>query len=104
MRAEGLSQLAIDTFSHYYRLLSEGEQGTLPEAEIDPVESLPDLDELPQPDAEVLDRVAIVKLNGGLGTSMGMTGPKSLVIAKEGETFLDLIVRQVLEARERHGV
>jgi UTP--glucose-1-phosphate uridylyltransferase len=103
MRAEGLSQLAIDTFSHYHRLLSEGEQGTLPEAEIDPVESLPDLDELPEPDAEVLDRVAIVKLNGGLGTSMGMTGPKSLVVAKEGETFLDLIVRQVLEARERHG-
>jgi UTP--glucose-1-phosphate uridylyltransferase len=103
MRAEGLSQLAIDTFAHYHRLLSQGEQGTVPEAEIEPVESLPGVDELPEAAAEVLDRVAIVKLNGGLGTSMGMTGPKSLVVAKEGETFLDLTVRQVLEARERHG-
>jgi UTP--glucose-1-phosphate uridylyltransferase len=103
MRAAGLSQLAIDTFAHYHRLLSQGEQGTVPEAEIEPVESLPGVDELPEPDAEVLDQVAIVKLNGGLGTSMGMTGPKSLVVAKEGETFLDLIVRQVLGARARHG-
>jgi UTP--glucose-1-phosphate uridylyltransferase len=103
MRAEGLSQLAIDTFSYYHRLLSEGEQGTMPEEEIEPVESLPDLSELPEPDPEVLDQVAIVKLNGGLGTSMGMTGPKSLVVAKDGQTFLDLIVRQVMEGRRRHG-
>ena len=45
----------------------------------------------------------IVKLNGGLGTSMGMSGPKSLVEVKDGLSFLDLIVRQTLTLRERTG-
>ena len=46
----------------------------------------------------------IIKLNGGLGTSMGMTEAKSLVEVKPGLTFLDLIARQTLALRERHGV
>jgi UTP--glucose-1-phosphate uridylyltransferase len=43
----------------------------------------------------VLDRVVVIKLNGGLGTSMGLHGPKSLVEVKPGVSFLDAIVRQV---------
>jgi UTP--glucose-1-phosphate uridylyltransferase len=74
----------------------------LPEDEIEPVEELPDAEELPDEDAdEVLDRAVVIKLNGGLGTSMGMTGPKSLLEVKDGLTFLDLTVRQVLELRGR---
>ena len=46
-------------------------------------------------------RVVVLKLNGGLGTSMGMTRAKSLLEVKEGQTFLDVIVRQVLHLRER---
>ena len=45
----------------------------------------------------------MLKLNGGLGTSMGMTKAKSLLEVKDGLTFLDVIVRQVLHLRERHG-
>ena len=45
----------------------------------------------------------MLKLNGGLGTSMGMTKAKSLLEVKDGHTFLDVIVRQVLHLRERHG-
>src|SRR5919198_2934393 len=52
---------------------------------------------------EALDRAVVVKLNGGLGTSMGMTGPKSLLEVKDGLSFLDLTVRQVLELRRRSG-
>src|ERR687885_157234 len=69
-------------------------------------DDVPDADELPEADEEAggaLDRAVIVKLNGGLGTSMGMTGPKSLVEVKDGLTFLDVIVRQVLGLRERTG-
>ncbi len=44
-----------------------------------------------------------MKLNGGLGTSMGMTGPKSLLEVKEGLTFLDIVVRQILDLRSRTG-
>ena len=45
----------------------------------------------------------VIKLNGGLGTSMGMTGPKSLVEVKDGLTFLDVAARQALELRRRTG-
>ena len=45
-----------------------------------------------------------IKLNGGLGTSMGMTEAKSLLEVKDGLTFLDIIVRQVLELRREHDV
>jgi len=44
----------------------------------------------------------VVKLNGGLGTSMGMTRAKSLLEVKPGLCFLDVIARQVLHLRERH--
>jgi UTP--glucose-1-phosphate uridylyltransferase len=106
MRRAGATRPAIDSFTHYYRLLAEGETGLLAEADIEPVHDLPDAEELPEPgDAgrEALDRTVVIKLNGGLGTSMGMTGPKSLIEAKDGLTFLDVIARQVLEARRRHG-
>ena len=103
MRREGLPEIAIETFAHYERRLREGEKGMLPESEIEPLEDLPDADELPAGGEEVLDRVVVLKLNGGLGTSMGMTGPKSLLEVKDGLSFLDIIVRQVLHLRERTG-
>ena len=37
----------------------------------------------------------VVKLNGGLGTSMGCTGPKSLISVRSGLNFLDLTVQQI---------
>jgi UTP--glucose-1-phosphate uridylyltransferase len=46
----------------------------------------------------------VIKLNGGLGTSMGMTRAKSLLEVKDGLSFLDIIARQVLGLRRRHGV
>ena len=45
----------------------------------------------------------MIKLNGGLGTSMGMTRAKSLLVVKEGLTFLDVIARQIQELRSRTG-
>jgi UTP--glucose-1-phosphate uridylyltransferase len=103
MRREGLPQIAVDTFAHYERRLREGEQGTLPESELEPLEDLPDAAELPAGGEEQLDRVVVLKLNGGLGTSMGMTKAKSLLEVKDGLSFLDIIVRQVLDLRERTG-
>ena len=102
MRREGLPDPAIDTFRHYYRQLAEGETGMVPESEIEPVEGVQELDELPDTDAP-LDRAVVIKLNGGLGTSMGMTRAKSLIEAKDGHSFLDVIARQVLEPRRQSG-
>jgi UTP--glucose-1-phosphate uridylyltransferase len=102
MRREGLPDAAIDTFTHYYEQLAEGETGMLPESEIEPVENVQQLDDLPEGEPP-LDEAVVIKLNGGLGTSMGMTGAKSLIEAKDGMSFLDVIVRQVLGLRERSG-
>jgi UTP--glucose-1-phosphate uridylyltransferase len=103
LRAEGLPEIAVETFARYERRLRDGEQGVLHESEIEPLGELPDFDDLPPSDGSALGEAVVLKLNGGLGTSMGMTGPKSLIEVKDGLTFLDVIVRQVLHLRERHG-
>jgi UTP--glucose-1-phosphate uridylyltransferase len=106
MQRDGAPDVAVDTFAHYYDRLAAGEQGTLAESEIDPVDEVPDADELPDPGDEaaaLLDRTVAIRLNGGLGTSMGMTRAKSLLEAKDGLSFLDVIARQVLGLRERTG-
>jgi UTP--glucose-1-phosphate uridylyltransferase len=104
MRAEGVADAAIETFRDLYTRWQEGETGLLPEAEIEPLRDLPLLEDLEDvEDADALDATVILKLNGGLGTSMGMTKAKSLLEVKDGMTFLDVIARQVLDARERLG-
>ena len=105
MRADGASDVAIETFRHYYERLASGETGTIGEDEIEPVGDLPTVEDLPEPeDAEALQRAVMIRLNGGLGTSMGMTAAKSLLQVKDGLTFLDVIARQVLRMRERHSI
>jgi UTP--glucose-1-phosphate uridylyltransferase len=106
MRREGIADIAIETFRHYYEQLEAGETGLMPEDELEPVGELPNAEELPDAGAdaaELLDQTVVIKLNGGLGTSMGMTGPKSLLEVKDGLTFLDIVARQVLGLRERSG-
>jgi UTP--glucose-1-phosphate uridylyltransferase len=87
--------------------LGDQQAGLLPGDVLEPLADPPHLDELPDPSPgqarDVLDRLVIVKLNGGLGTSMGLSGPKSLLEVKPGKSFLDIIATQVLALRERHG-
>ncbi len=86
--------------------LDEPQAGVLPGDALEPLSDVARLDELPEPPAEqareVLDRLVVVKLNGGLGTSMGLSGPKSLLEVKPGMSFLDVIATQVLAVREQH--
>ena len=66
---------------------------------------MPELDDLPGADAAmVLERLAVIRLNGGLATSMGLQEPKSLLEARDGRSFLQIIVGQTLALRRRHGV
>jgi UTP--glucose-1-phosphate uridylyltransferase len=105
MREDGAPDVAVDTFAHYYDQLASGETGSIPESDIEPVEEVQDAERLPEAgeDAdELLDRTIVLRLNGGLGTSMGMTKAKSLIEAKDGLSFLDVIARQIIALRERH--
>jgi UTP--glucose-1-phosphate uridylyltransferase len=102
MRREGVPDAAIATFAHYYEQLEAGESGMIPEDTIEPVRDVQDADQLPEGDAP-LDEAVVIKLNGGLGTSMGMDRAKSLLEVKDGLAFLDVIARQVLELRAATG-
>ncbi|KAJ8455101.1 hypothetical protein ONZ45_g19051 [Pleurotus djamor] len=51
--------------------------------------------DIPKGNAANLNKLAVLKVNGGLGTSMGMTGAKSALEVKNDMTFLDLTVRQI---------
>lgn len=106
MESAAVHPTAIAVFSHYYRQLETGATGVVAEADIRPLESPPALRDTTVSDdqaREVLDATVAIKLNGGLGTSMGMEGAKSLLPVREGLSFLDLIVRQVMSARKRWG-
>ena len=104
MRPAGLSNAAIRAFKHSYDNLISGKTGMLPEREIEPVTALPRFEEIADqsPDPALLTQVAVLKLNGGLGTSMGLEKAKSLLNLKDGLTFLDFIARQILWLREQH--
>ncbi|XP_053192593.1 UTP--glucose-1-phosphate uridylyltransferase-like [Scomber japonicus] len=65
-----------------------------PEDSIHPYEKIK-LRGLPDDIAACLNKLAVVKLNGGLGTSMGCKGPKSLISVRNENTFLDLTVQQI---------
>ena len=57
----------------------------------------------PKQKQTLLSKTAVLKLNGGLGTSMGLEKAKSLLPVKDGKTFLDLIALQVKHTREETG-
>ena len=107
MRGAGLGESAIRAFQHNYEGLVAGQTGMIPEAGIQPIEELPRLEAVSKdssPAPALLSQTVIVKLNGGLGTSMGLERAKSLLKVKDDLTFLDLIVKQVLRLREHHQV
>jgi UTP--glucose-1-phosphate uridylyltransferase len=104
MAEAGIDPVAIETFAHYYRLLEHGETGLIPESSIEPIdsESLSDVDVDAETASAALRTTAVIKLNGGLGTSMGMDRAKSLLCVRKGMSFLDVIARQVLHLRREH--
>lgn len=105
LRDDGAGEAVQAAFARRFAQLQDPEAGLLPGDTLEPVADVPalaDLDGDGDP-AAILGRLAIIKLNGGLGTSMGLHGPKSLIEVKPGHTFLDVTARQVLALRARHG-
>lgn len=106
MRDAGVDEVAVLTFAHYYRQLERGETGMIPEDTIEPVDmpALRDVEVSDETAAAAIRTTAVIKLNGGLGTSMGMDRAKSLLCVRGGLSFLDVIARQVLHLRQEYGV
>ncbi|KAJ8753371.1 hypothetical protein K2173_019770 [Erythroxylum novogranatense] len=68
-----------------------------------PYDSLAPTSDDPAEIKKLLDKLVVLKLNGGLGTTMGCTGPKSVIEVRNGLTFLDLIVIQIENLNSKYG-
>ena len=102
MMAEGLSDIVVRNFEFYYRQLAEGRAGLIAEKDIRPVSTLPDAEAfgaaLSTTGRAAMSKTILLKLNGGLGTSMGLDKAKSLLIARDRLSFLDIIARQARQS------
>jgi UDP-N-acetylglucosamine pyrophosphorylase len=106
MTAAGMGDAAIRAFRRNYEALLRQESGLIPEASISPADDIPTLGDISDgapADAAMLARAVVIKLNGGLGTGMGLQGPKSMLDVRDGVNFLDLMVRQILDLRRSSG-
>ena len=102
MRQNGLPDAVIRSFSNYFERVKSGQTGLIPESSITSVTSLPDA-EIFSSDTGLLTggqaalkQTVVLKLNGGLGTGMGLGRAKSLISIKQGQSFLDIIAQQAL--------
>jgi UDP-N-acetylglucosamine pyrophosphorylase len=106
MTAAGMGDAAIRAFRRNYEALLRNETGMIPEDSISPAVGLPSVGSIPPvnaAEAGLLAQSVVIKLNGGLGTGMGLQGPKSLLAVRDGVNFLDLMVRQILDLRKSSG-
>jgi len=104
MEAEGIAPSAISAFESTFNSLVSGATGLIPEDTISPT---PELDKAEnftlEPDSSLLSSTVVLKLNGGLGTGMGLDKAKSLLKVKGDDTFLDMTAKQVIQMRKDYG-
>ena len=95
MKEAGLPDRVIEDFLFYRKSVQEGVSSFLRENDISPLaeDDLVKYEQLSS--SGYAEDVAIIKLNGGLGTSMGLTKAKSLIKVKGDLTFLDIIAKQI---------
>jgi UTP--glucose-1-phosphate uridylyltransferase len=99
MKNENLPSPVLDTFTHYYHQVVRGETGLVYDRDIQPVgpdeiEQFQNIGNYAAAGIERFHQTVRIVLNGGLGTSMGLTGAKSLIKIKDGKSFLDVILKQ----------
>ncbi|MDG5814487.1 UTP--glucose-1-phosphate uridylyltransferase [Chitinispirillales bacterium ANBcel5] len=100
MKREKLPDSVIDTFLHYFIQLEKGSSGLIPEDKITPLSQseIKNLEEIKNWDTigkNALKNCVIIKLNGGLGTTMGLKKAKSLIPVKSSYSFMDITAKQI---------
>ena len=105
MEKENIPSLVIDIFNKHYQKLTSGINTYISDNDIKPVENLPHLTDILEEYSEKADKInpktVIIKLNGGLGTGMGMECAKSLIKAKNDISFLEIIARQSMKNNQK---
>ena len=103
----GIAPERIDCFVSDVRRVHQGESSLIHECSIEPVRQLPSFHEIKSSNElsrNLLKKLVVIKLNGGLGTGMGLNRAKSLIPVKSGLCFLDLITRQIQHLRQSMGI
>jgi UDP-N-acetylglucosamine pyrophosphorylase len=106
MEKAGIAPSAISAFESTFTSLVSGATGLLPESTISPAPDLDHSDSFAsstQVDTSLLAKTVVLKLNGGLGTGMGLDKAKSLLKVTGEDTFLDLTAKQVIQMRAEYG-
>merc|ERR1711865_1109611 len=102
---ESSSDAAINAFKYNFGVLMSGASTMIPESALDPVKTLQEFEKLTiESKPELLKETVILKLNGGLGTGMGLDKAKSLLPVTGGNTFLDLIAQQVAFMKKKYSM
>ena len=102
MRRNDLPEAVIRGFRNYFERVESGQTGLISESDIIPVSSLPQAEEFSLDESllargeAALKQTVVLKLNGGLGTGMGLGRAKSLISVKPEQSFLDIIASQAL--------
>ncbi|QGG42409.1 UTP--glucose-1-phosphate uridylyltransferase [Aeromicrobium yanjiei] len=107
MTDAGVPQRAIDVFASFYGQLQQGETGMIRESDVDPLTDIDHAGAITLSDEqcrEAASVTAVIKLNGGLGTSMGLDRAKTLLPVRPDLSFLDVIAGQVRHVRAELGV
>ncbi len=105
MQAENLSADLIKSFLRAAQLAHAGDDGVISEDSITPATGVADFNQLSAYAAKgiaALPKCVMIKLNGGLGTSMGLAKAKSLLPVKQGQCFLEVIANQVIQLRQQY--
>ncbi len=108
MEKQDLAREVIPAFRHYFSLLESGETGKIHEQAIAPLShnEIPALEQIagrPTDTSNPVKKTVMIKLNGGLGTSMGLSGPKFRIPVRENKNFLDITLEQLRVIKERTG-
>jgi len=113
MLARHVPELVIDNFLAMLRDIANGVDAYVPlDSVSEPDESrllnTPDdpaqIHELGKAGKGLLERVVLIKLNGGRSTTMGGDVPKGILAAKSGRSYLEIVAGQVKAVEKQWGV
>ncbi|MEI6517610.1 MAG: UTP--glucose-1-phosphate uridylyltransferase, partial [bacterium] len=110
MRRDGLPPAVIRNFERLFNDVLAGKTGVITEAEIEPLGEIDCFSKVTacntttEEGTRLLSKLAVVRLNGGLGTTMGLERAKSLLCVRDNLTFNDIIAHQLDELGKITGV
>lgn len=106
MEIHGINTVVREAFLYYYNQILKGETGLIYNHQIAPLDPTEVIDssilfDYENHGSQQLEKTVRIVLNGGLGTSMGLSLPKSLIPARGELSFFDLILKQAQRDRNR---